>query len=134
MKQRCHSHESSSAVYVMSKQFARSAGTRATRGKVQYMSAEDAEALGAETERVDALDAHFHEELVEALESLNGLEGQGEYPDQLVRALRVALTASNSAMGQCQIDVPFAPLHPVITKGGQFRWCCSHPTQHCVNA
>jgi hypothetical protein len=33
--------------------------------------------------------------------------------------------------GECRRSRPYAPLQPVLDENG-LRWCCNHPTEHCV--
>lgn len=96
------------------------------------MSAENAESLGAETERDEVRMAQSRDELMDTIRSLSEIEGSGDFRGEVAHALRLALTSADSLTGECQISTPFAPLRPVITKDGELRWCCSHPTQHCV--
>jgi len=62
------------------------------------------------------------------------VEGTGPISDVhlrvLARGVQLTLVAVASSMGECQLDVPYSPMHPVLNSTGQ-KWCCNHPTQHC---
>lgn len=47
------------------------------------------------------------------------------------RALQATLLALSTSLGECRLDTPYSPLHPVIDKDGTFRWCCNHDPEHC---
>jgi hypothetical protein len=34
-------------------------------------------------------------------------------------------------LGECQMAVPYSPMHPVRTPDGEFIWCCNHTPPHC---
>lgn len=46
-------------------------------------------------------------------------------------SVRVALTALEESVGECQVDVPYAPIHMVRLPDGKREWCCSHEPPHC---
>jgi hypothetical protein len=46
-------------------------------------------------------------------------------------ALRAVLLALSESMGECREALPYAPMHPVRTSDGRFRWCCTHHPEHC---
>jgi hypothetical protein len=48
----------------------------------------------------------------------------------LARGVQLTLVALSNSMGECQLDVPYSAMHPVLSSTGH-RWCCNHPTQHC---
>lgn len=96
------------------------------------MSAEDAEALGLEIDRYENI-VSMRERIQETLESLQDLERQGLVPSRFVEVLSATLRATDSAMGECQLDTPYAALRPVISPDGKLKWCCSHMKQHCVS-
>lgn len=50
---------------------------------------------------------------------------------ELLNGVRDTLLAAATGMGECQMDVPFAPMHPVRHPDGRFEWCCSHNPTHC---
>jgi hypothetical protein len=58
------------------------------------------------------------------------LESQPESFVLLARGVRLALTAAASALGECRLQVPYAPMQPVNDNQG-FRWCCTHSPPHC---
>lgn len=47
------------------------------------------------------------------------------------RALRATLLTLGTSLGECRLDTPYSPLHPVIGEDGTFRWCCNHDPEHC---
>ncbi len=61
-----------------------------------------------------------------------GLAGEGVDALTSVMAATDSLLDASFLIGECQIEVPFAALRPVITPEGEFRWCCSHEKQHSV--
>jgi len=61
-------------------------------------------------------------------------EWNQESVQQLFRvtaALHSFLLASASAIGECRLAKPYAPLKPVIDDQGHFKWCCEHNPEHC---
>lgn len=87
----------------------------------------------------------FSEGLLRALEDLQGAFSEGEFqaedeagraPGMLVlaRGLEVALTALAASVGECQMDVPYAPIQMVRHPDGTKEWCCSHSPSHCDTA
>ena len=48
----------------------------------------------------------------------------------LIRGVQLALSAAVTALGECRLDVPYAPMQPVNDSNG-FRWCCTHNPTHC---
>lgn len=71
----------------------------------------------------------------EALRLLPGDDLPAGRPDvQLIaRALRIntLLLMTLSSSGECRVEVPYAPMRPVIRADGTRVWCCSHETEHC---
>ena len=63
-------------------------------------------------------------------EGITGL-ARREGVDPLAVALRTTLLALSASLGECRQQTPFSPLHPVLGKDGQLRWCCNHAKQHC---
>jgi hypothetical protein len=49
----------------------------------------------------------------------------------VAKALRATLLAVAEGMGECREELPYAPMHPVRTSDGKFRWCCTHDPEHC---
>ena len=94
------------------------------RGAAQQTDAHAAD-RGLETRR----------RLRQSLSTLSRTKGnqgfdQVGFSAEAIDALSSVLLAADSLMGECQMEDPFAPLRPVITPSGEFRWSCSHPTQH----
>ena len=92
----------------------------------------DAESLGNQTDRQDGPPVYARERIRESIAQLDS-QPDGELGSQLTRAVSVLLSATDALLGECQMATPFAALRPVITQSGELRWCCSHPTQHCVS-
>jgi hypothetical protein len=42
-----------------------------------------------------------------------------------------AVASLLSALGECRLLEPYAPLRPVLTKDG-LKWCCTHDPEHCA--
>ena len=55
--------------------------------------------------------------------------------EAVLRASETTLRTVNAlvsvTLGECQVDVPYAPMRPVIDVDGNFKWCCTHPEPHC---
>lgn len=77
--------------------------------------------------------AHAIEELVQLEERPTrgplALRG-GDELALLARGVRLALAAAASTLGECRLELPYAPMQPVLDDAG-LRWCCTHPTPHC---
>lgn len=68
-------------------------------------------------------------ELQDALSQLESLAETHELSGESM-ALFAAMKSLLTAVGQCEIEEPFSPLHPILTQDGLF-WCCEHDPRHC---
>jgi hypothetical protein len=55
---------------------------------------------------------------------------RGDALPVLAHGVRIALAAAATALGECRLDVPYAPMQPINDNQG-FRWCCTHSPPHC---
>lgn len=37
----------------------------------------------------------------------------------------------DTALGECRLEVPYAPIRPVRDENNVLRWCCTHDPEHC---
>jgi hypothetical protein len=83
------------------------------------------------------------EEIQRAMSRLEALESygarvfvEGEVPQLdviavVASALRLSLALATQSLGECQMDIPYSPMHPVRRPDGELVWCCNHTPQHC---
>ncbi len=82
------------------------------------------------------------EELQGAIARLEELESsydpevfaESEQPEMIAMvatALRLSLAVAEQSLGQCQMAIPYSPMHPVRRPDGERVWCCNHTPQHC---
>lgn len=83
------------------------------------------------------------EEVQRAISRLEALEayGPGVFAERaeteldviavIASALRLSLALATQSLGECQMDVPYSPMHPVRRPDGELFWCCNHTPQHC---
>lgn len=92
--------------------------------------AQDRRALQGEIngaiEQLDKLEADVENEAVE------GPILDPETFSSLNRGLRASLVLTEGALGECQQEIPFSPMRPILKEGSsQVEWCCNHNPPHC---
>lgn len=72
-------------------------------------------------ERQDLANPEAEGALRNSVETLQGIQELLESP------------MVDTTLGECRMDVPFAPLKIIQDESG-VRYCCTHDPQHCSNA
>jgi hypothetical protein len=55
--------------------------------------------------------------------------------EEILRATETMLRSIDAllavTLGECRLATPYAPIIPVIDTDGTYKWCCTHPDEHC---
>jgi hypothetical protein len=75
------------------------------------------------------------EDVLQRLRSVEGLAGEelpaaGDVMVVLARGIRLALEAAGATLGECRLELPYAPIQPIRDDSG-LKWCCTHNPPHC---